>query len=361
MYINQTAYADEALQRGLELAIARGIETPSRNGPVLRLPAPLTTTYRDPRSRVLFNPVRDCNPFLHLFESMWMLAGRNDLKFVQFITPSMANFSDDGVTLNGAYGYRWRRHFCFDQLDDYIVHELDKDKTTRRAYMGMWDPAEDPTSAQKGSKDVPCNLGISFDVVEDHLQMTVFNRSNDLVWGAYGANLVHMSFLQEYVANSIGLEVGNYYQVSNNAHIYTQNPVTKRLIEKDGDAYTLTPQYIESLGGVRLWAGASLPLGMPATPNLFDRQSKSQFMTDLDSLFFRFDTTGRIDGVEYQSEFGQQILAPLAGAYMAYKDDDLVRAQHILLSHYPRDWVVNAGQWIQRRINSRKQKEQANG
>ena len=32
------------------------------------------------------------------------------------------------------------------------------------------------------------------------LCMTVCNRSNDMLWGAYGANVVHMSMLQEFVA-----------------------------------------------------------------------------------------------------------------------------------------------------------------
>jgi hypothetical protein len=41
-----------------------------------------------------------------------------------------------------------------------------------------------------------------------------------MIWGAYGANAVHMSFLLEYMATMCGLRVGIYYQFSNNLHAY---------------------------------------------------------------------------------------------------------------------------------------------
>ena len=40
------------------------------------------------------------------------------------------------------------------------------------------------------------------------LQMTVHCRSNDIIWGTYGANAVHFSILQEYVAARIGVDLG---------------------------------------------------------------------------------------------------------------------------------------------------------
>ena len=60
--------------------------------------------------------------------------------------------------------------------------------------------------------------------------MTVCNRSNDMLWGAYGANAVHMSMLQEYMALMIGVEVGVYTQISDSFHVY-QNDVWERCKE----------------------------------------------------------------------------------------------------------------------------------
>ena len=44
-----------------------------------------------------------------------------------------------------------------------------------------------------------------------------------MLWGAYGANAVHMSVLQEYIAASLELEMGPYYQVSDSFHVYENN------------------------------------------------------------------------------------------------------------------------------------------
>lgn len=203
--------------------------TGSRNGPVVRFNQPVTTVWTDPTNRILWSPVRDCNPFLHLIESAWMLAGRNDLATVKKLAAQMGTYTDDGETLNGAYGYRWRRHFKGDQISA-LIKELRTNRETRRIVLQMWDGDDDLQSGINGSADIPCNTAIYFDPIDNVLNMTVTNRSNDAVWGAYGANVVHMSVLHEYVCALTGFELGTYYQMSNNLHFYTENEATKRLI-----------------------------------------------------------------------------------------------------------------------------------
>ena len=61
--------------------------------------------------------------------------------------------------------------------------------------------------------------------------MTVCNRSNDVIWGAYGANVVQFSMLQEYIAAKLGLPVGVYRQVSDSFHAYIGNPLWEKLRE----------------------------------------------------------------------------------------------------------------------------------
>lgn len=200
-----------------------GVETDNRNagslGKALSFPEPVTTVYHRPWERVLFWPSRDANPFFHLLESVWMLAGRNDVAFPAAIVSNMASFSDDGETFHGAYGYRWRYHFHLDQVA-FVIRLLKKEPTTRRAVIGIWD-ASDDLDYQHG-KDLPCNLSVAFRIRPQtgKLDMTVYNRSNDIVWGAYGANAVHFSMLQEFVAASVGVPMGTYTQVSNDLHAY---------------------------------------------------------------------------------------------------------------------------------------------
>jgi hypothetical protein len=82
--------------------------TSSRYGEVMVVDEPLTVTFEKPTERVLFNVARDANVFFHLYESLWMLAGRNDVAPLAYYNSRMPEFSDEGTVLNGAYGYRWR-------------------------------------------------------------------------------------------------------------------------------------------------------------------------------------------------------------------------------------------------------------
>lgn len=197
----------------------------TRSGTVFECPHPVATVYHNPMERVLFLPERDANPFFHLMEALWMLAGRNDVSFPAFFASQIREYSDDGKTLHGAYGHRWRAHFDRDQLLT-VINQLKENPTDRRVVLQMWDPRVDQD--RPSGKDVPCNLTVLFRVIPseprvadpDRLDMTVFCRSNDAIWGAYGANAVHFSFLQEYVASALGLAVGHYHQISNNLHVY---------------------------------------------------------------------------------------------------------------------------------------------
>lgn len=210
---------NEAFVEGLWKMKTMGVRESSRNGDVLVFPEPVMTTYERPQERVLFYAERDANPFFHLLECLWMMAGRDDVEMMQFFNGKMATYSDDGKTFNGAYGHRWRNRFGFDQLRTLIDH-LRAEPDTRRAVLTMWGPRED--LANLSSKDVPCNTQAYFDLRGGRLNMTVCNRSNDMIWGAYGSNAVHFSFLQEFIAAALGAPLGVYRQFSNNLHLYVE-------------------------------------------------------------------------------------------------------------------------------------------
>lgn len=207
---------------------------PSRAGEVLRIEEPVIITYSHPQERVLFNRKRDCNPFFHLFESLWMLAGRNNLASLGYYNSRMQEFSDNGKTFHGAYGYRWCNYpgcpTAYRNQLGYIIRVLQDDPTSRRAVLGVWDPKLDlvPQAEQnlpylnyQPGRDYPCNTHAYFSLRGGALDMTVCNRSNDLIWGTLGTNVVHWSMLQEYLAACLKARVGYYHQISNNAHVYT--------------------------------------------------------------------------------------------------------------------------------------------
>jgi len=211
-----------AFSSGLHWLRVSGSKETSRVGDVLVSPTPVCTTYKNPDQRVLFSPLRDANPFFHFMEGLWMLAGRQDLDFVKHFNKGMERYSDDGHTLNGAYGWRWRNTFGYDQLYE-VVELLRREPNTRRAVLTMWDAYDDLMNGGE-YLDVPCNTHIYFDCRGGKLNMTVCCRSNDAIWGAYGANAVHMSMMMEVVAAGVGAPMGDYRQISNNFHAYYDMP-----------------------------------------------------------------------------------------------------------------------------------------
>jgi hypothetical protein len=188
-----------------------GIEEVSRNGRVVSYPLPLTVTTANPVKRVLLCPRRRANPFLFLLDGLSILSRVNLLKPFTDITPRFREYSDDGVTLRGHYGKR-----LADQIPE-AIQMLREQPGSRRVTMAIWN-SNDDLGAE--SRDIPCNVHINLRIVNGGLDLTVFNRSNDLLWGMLGANIVQFSFLQEYIAACVGVRVGFLHQISTNAHIY---------------------------------------------------------------------------------------------------------------------------------------------
>lgn len=221
MYTIIANNVNDGLAEALRMLKHHGVvpERPTRNGPVVTMEEPCMVQIGTPQQRVLFSSVRNANPFFHFMEAIWMLAGRNDIAWLTRFNKRMIEFSDDGVTQHAAYGHRWRKHFEIDQLYA-VIEQLKHNRGDRRAVLAMWDPRVD---CNREGKDFPCNTHIYFRVTEDYaLNMTICNRSNDLLWGLFGSNFVHFSMLQEFVAQRVGgVHVGKMFTMTNNLHVYT--------------------------------------------------------------------------------------------------------------------------------------------
>lgn len=213
-------------------------EEDSRAGKVIVADGPVLITYTHPWERVLINQARDANPFFCLYEALWMLAGRNDVKALSYYNSKIAEVAvDPNVSwFNGAYGYRWRHsrpvggcmdsHYDTDQLD-LIVEHLKNCSNSRRAVLSMWNVEDDLMNVgglernPVGSKDVCCNTQVMFSVARNkHLDMTIINRSNDLIWSVLASDYVTFSILQSYMAARLGLGHGLMHLFTNNLHAY---------------------------------------------------------------------------------------------------------------------------------------------
>lgn len=186
----------------------------SRNGPVLSIQEPFVLTVDKPWERVVSCPIRNANPFFHVMETVWMFAGQRNCGWLKQFNSRIEEYANNSV-IHGAYGYRWFSLWG-DQVQR-VIWQLRDDPMTRQAVIQMWDPQSDYLPHWK---DRPCNTEIFFRNVNGTLEATVVNRSNDVIWGMFGANCVHMSYLHELVARASGLPQGKYHVMTNNLHFY---------------------------------------------------------------------------------------------------------------------------------------------
>lgn len=320
--------AFESLVKEFHYGTIATVQVPSRNGPVLMVEGPVIITYTQPLERVLFNRARDCNPFFHLFESLWMLAGRNDVAPLAYYNSKISDYSDDGQTFNGAYGYRWRhaeacssddRGYQVDQLQLVIDHLTDN-PTSRRAVLQMWN-VEDDLLQVNTSKDVCCNLCVMFSIRKEsllgggytalvggvnYLDMTVVNRSNDMIWGMLGANVFHFSVLQEYMAAKLGVKVGVYNQFTNNLHVYLDNFEPNEWLDSCDQPCLVT---------------SGFPL--IKDPEVFDRELESFVTLNSESC--------TLLAARWKEPFFQQVAQPMCNAFHYHKRREYVMAfSHIM-------------------------------
>lgn len=314
----------EALYLGKQALEANGREVKTRNGVALEFPTPVITTYTHSRERVLFYPQRDANPYFHLMESFWMLAGRNDVSWISDFNGRINTYSDDGIHFHGAYGFRWREWFGKDQLDQALFR-LSTYENDRRVVVGMWDPRADLVVTNDG-KDYPCNTQIYFWVRDETLNMTVTNRSNDMIWGAYGANAVHMAVLLEYMAGMLGYGVGTYYQFSNNLHAYVD--VLKKL---DGMRADYEPYLTLGDDGLNY-----NPPPLIDEPEIFDEELEAWFNDE--------------DLMNYDNTYLGTTAAVMRKSWRFWKQKDIKAAHEFALQIEDRAWRKACVEWLERRM-----------
>jgi thymidylate synthase len=291
------------------LLLTEGIKRTTRDQNCTELPAPFMFRIKDPTARLVTIPERKWNPILPYAESLWLAIGRNDLELIGHYLKNMKNFSDDGFYLRGGYGPRLRKYNGI--KDDYKIRnpynvdytELDKsevdqfkyidlnfqrDLNTRQAIINIGDPPKDCFDVDgqlKKTKDFPCTRLLHFQKQPDanKLNLTVYMRSNDFMWGASAVNIFNFTFIQEYFSQILNLELGDYYHVVNNFHYYDKHEERLQAISKVKNVKDYGFQYSKSFGS--LSAFDKLTKKLKLEEELL-RQSKGNGIVDFKDDFF---------------------------------------------------------------------------
>ena len=308
--------APRAYAEALQQMRVSGVEEDTMRGPVLRIPHPVFLTISRPWERVLFDPTRDANPFFHCMEFVWMMAGQQDANWIKFFNSNMEKSANDGI-IHGAYGRRWIKHFGFNQIIS-VCNQLFRSPNSRRAIIAMWDSY---TDLESGYSDYPCNTHIMVTIDKGKLNFTVINRSNDLIWGMLGANVVHMTMLQEVMAAELGVPIGKYQVFTNNLHMYTSLPKFTEYLHtyETHDPYPMDHDPIFSTG-----------------------ESLARFMVDCEAFL-----AGNFNSIE--NLWLLTTARPIYEAYKAHKAKDARDAHKWALTIEAADWRMACLEWLARR------------
>lgn len=178
-----------------------------------------TLRLTNPRRRLLSSPARGANYCFATGEFLWYFRGARDLESLEYYNPRMRQWSDDGLTLNSAYGAILAPQWAA------MAEVLKNDPDSRRAVATIYSA----DYLTRVTKDVPCTSTLQFFIRNDQLHLHVTMRSNDVIWGLtndlFSFTLLQETFLLLLKAGGQfpSLELGNYYHTAGSMHLYERH------------------------------------------------------------------------------------------------------------------------------------------
>lgn len=186
-----------------DVVCPRGKETRELITPVIHI--------EHPHCNLAYLKERKFNIVYALVETLMLVSKKNELKYFTEFNKNMSNFSDDGKTLNGAYGYR-----IADKLDD-IIEKLKSDKDSRQAIVNIYN-----NDFTKVTKDTPCTIALHFIIRNNKLNLITYMRSNDIIWGT-PYDIFMFTNLQRFISFSLGIDMGWYRHIPTSLHVYKEH------------------------------------------------------------------------------------------------------------------------------------------
>lgn len=207
--------ANEAWEAWYETLSAQGEALESRDGGVCGEVINAVTIIEDPTRNFISSPIRKLPIRYAVGELMWYLSGSNKVSDISKFSPIWEKLSDNGETVNSAYGHRIFHHFDFNQWD-YVKELLAKDPNSRQAVIHIKDANNKPT------KDMPCTIALQFMLRDGKLHLTTYMRSND-IWMGFPYDVFCFTSMQIKMAFELGVDIGTYTHVATSLHLYERD------------------------------------------------------------------------------------------------------------------------------------------
>jgi thymidylate synthase len=302
----------EALVKCLEAIVWHGATVDSRAGRTKEI-CGMSIVMEKPLERCLLLPKRNDNIFAKIAETLWVISGRNDIEWLSYYLPRAGEFSDDGRTWRGGYGPRLRGSFPklpirpIDPLQEVVL--LLQDHSTRRAVISLWDNHLDYVA----SKDIPCNDTLHFMIRDDKLNLYVFQRSCDAIWGFSGINAFEWATLMQMVAFWTHTEVGTLNYSISSMHVYEQHWKRAQEIIDNYDGWTA---YEHEEDAIRLAGGFLTPF---------------EYLGDELDKIFKMEKKIRVD--DYDFDRDTIVTDPFL--------DNCIKMLNVYINYKDGDWINN--------------------
>ena len=180
----------------------------------------LHLTVTDPYQNILVHPVRSPSYRFMVAEWLWIWFGREDVASISRYNSRIKEFSDNGITFQGAYGprigvfsHRTISPWC------HVVDRLVSDPDTRQAVLPIF-REKDLTGGY--TRDVPCTISIQFLYRNGQLETVVNMRSSD-VWLGLVYDFFNFSMLANVMAANFGWQLGPLHMNLGSSHLYRTN------------------------------------------------------------------------------------------------------------------------------------------
>ena len=191
------------------------------------------TIIEDPTDLCINDPARKFNPNYGFTEWLWYLSHVPSTNNIGKMAKIWDMIKDENGECESNYGSYM---FPTEQWS-WVVNELKNDPDSRRATIAI----NQPYHKNKNQKDIPCTQYVQFFIRHGHLNMGVYMRSNDVIFGfcndIFTFGLFHQLMRNDLREHYPDLQLGDYHHNAGSMHIYERHYEMANKIMKDGAKY----------------------------------------------------------------------------------------------------------------------------
>jgi thymidylate synthase len=204
----------------LQTLVNRGVEASPRRIPTIEVLG--NTTVVDMSQPIITIKERELDYQFMAAEAFWILTGNRRLDHPALIK-NLIKYSDDGSTMNGAYGPP------FIQQISYVHQALLTDSYSRQAVLSIW------KRSPRDSKDIPCTLSVQFFLRGDYIHLAVSMRSQDC-WLGFPYDVFTFSMMALYLNSMFSgkYKLGMLHLMVGSQHLYDRHVNNARALAGTG-------------------------------------------------------------------------------------------------------------------------------